>query len=163
MAMAEGAKYERKYLGHFIDAAFSSASPSYVRLGKDLEEYAIELNPDVESKTNILGESSTNLKGYSPEGSVDPFYAYKGDPLFEQLAKIANERATGADCQTTVVDVLLDADGTVEWAYREKVIVVPQSIGGSDGIQIPFNIHYNGERTKGTFDLTSKQFTADES
>lgn len=159
MAMADGAKYERKYLAHFIDSSFGSGTSSYIRLGKDLEEYAIEMNPDTESKNNILGESSTNIKGYSPEGSVETYYAYKGDALFEQLAKIVNERATGSDCQTTVVDLLMDADGTIEWAYRENVVVVPQSMGGSDGVQIPFNIYYNGGRTKGNFDLETKTFT----
>ena len=62
MAMANGAKYERKYLAHFIDSSFGSETSSYIRLGKDLEEYAIEMNPETESKNNILGESSTNIK-----------------------------------------------------------------------------------------------------
>lgn len=39
---------ERKYLAHYIDAAFSTSTPTYVRIGKNLEEYNEELNPDVE-------------------------------------------------------------------------------------------------------------------
>lgn len=41
---------ERKYLAHYVDAAFSSSAPTYVRLGKNLEEYNEELNPDVDAK-----------------------------------------------------------------------------------------------------------------
>ena len=160
MPMANGEKYERKYLGHFINDAFNQENPNYIRLGKDLEEYAIEMNPDVETKKNIIGENSVNVKGYEPQSSVDPYYAYKGDALFEQLQTIINERATGQKLNTTVVDVLLSSDGTVEWAYREDVVVVPKSIGGSDGVQIPFDVYYNGNRTKGNFDLTNKTFTA---
>lgn len=153
-------KLERKYLAHYIDASFGGETANYVRLGKDLEEYLIEMNPDGESVKNILGENSYNLKGYDPSASVETFYAYEDDPLFEHLALIVNERKTGAACQTTVVDVLVDSAGTVEWAYRENVMVVPQSLGGdTSGVQIPFQINYNGSRTKGTFDVDTKTFT----
>lgn len=152
-------KIERKYLAHYIDASFRGTTNN-VRLGKDLEEYNIELNPDGEATKNILGETSYNHKGYEPSGSVETYYAYAGDALFEHLAEIVNERKTGSDCMTTVVDVLLKSDGTVEWAYQEDVVVVPQSIGGdTGGVQIPFEIHYNGNRVKGTFDVTTKTFT----
>jgi hypothetical protein len=158
--MATGDKVERKYLAHFIDSSFGGSTPTYVRLGKDLEEYNIEMNPDIEKKSNILGESSNVVKGYEPSGSVDTFYAYEGDPMFTQLAKVINERLTGTALQTTVVDVLVDTAGTVIWAYRENVIVVPQSIGGDGaGVNIPFEINYNGDRKKGTFDMSTKAFT----
>lgn len=160
MAMEAGTKYERKYLAHYIDSSFNATSPSYTRLGKDLEDYSIALNPDVETKKNILGESTTNVKGYAPQGSIDTYYAYKGDPLYEHLLAAVNERSTGSMLETTVVDVIVDSEGKVESAYRENAIIVPQSIGGSDGIQIPFEIYYNGERTVGDFDVTAKTFTA---
>ena len=44
---------ERKFLAHYVDAAFSSSTPTYVRLGKNLEEYNEELNPDVEVTNSI--------------------------------------------------------------------------------------------------------------
>ena len=49
-------KAERQYLAHFIDAAFDTtyAASTYVRLGDDLEEFNEELNPEVETKKNIL-------------------------------------------------------------------------------------------------------------
>lgn len=164
--MEELKKVERKYLAHFIDAAFDTtfAASNYVRLGKDLEEYAIELNPDIETKKNILGETSVNVNGYEPQSSVDTYYAYYGDSLFEKMFNIANNRSTGSEVKTSVVDVLIGEDGTVESAYREDVIVEVQSIGGGNGgVNVPFAIHYNGNRTKGTWDLASKTFTADES
>ena len=156
------AKVERKYLAHYIDASFGGGdNPTYVRLGADLEEYNEELNPDVEVKKNIIGEQSVSHNGYEVQSEVDPFYADYDDPLFEQLAKIANERLTGDDCVTTKVDVLLDADGTVVWAYREKVWVVPNTIGGdTSGVQIPFSVYNAGERVKGTWEVATKTFTA---
>jgi len=155
-------KIERKYLAHFIDASFGGTTPDYIRLGQDLEEYNEELNPDVEVKKNILGEQSVQHNGYEVQSEVDTYYAYTGDPLFEQLSDIANERKTGDDCKTTKVDVLLKPDGTVIWAYREDVKVIPSSVGGdTSGVQIPFTIYNAGNRVKGTFDMAAKTFTPD--
>lgn len=156
-------KIERKYLAHFIDASFGngSATPNYVRLGADLEEYNLDLNPDIEVSKNIIGDGTIKHNGYEPQSDVDTFYAVTGDPLFETLSDIANERKTGDDCKTTAVDVLLNDKGVVTWAYREDVMVVPTSMGGdTSGVQVPFSVYYCGNRTKGTFDVTKKTFTA---
>lgn len=162
MATATGKKVERKYLAHFIDAAFDTTyeATGYERMGKDLEEYTIEMNPDTETKKNILGETSVNVKGYEPQSSVETYYARYGDTLFEKLYGIVNDRATGSELQTSVVDVLLNTDGTIDSAYREDAIIIPQSIGGDiGGVNIPYEIHYNGNRVKGTWDLETKKFT----
>lgn len=152
-------KIERKYLAHFIDAGFG-AEVNYIRLGKDLEEFGEELNPDVEIQKNILGEQNVQHNGYEVQSEVEPFYAYTDDPLFEQLAMIANERKTGDDCKTSRVDVLLNEDGTCVWAYKEDVYVIPNSMGGdTSGVQIPFTVYNAGNRVKGTFDLKTKTFT----
>ena len=159
---------ERKYLAHYIDSAFDTTykATEYVRLGKDLEEYAIELNPDVETKKNILGENSVAVSGYEVSSTVDPYYYDYDEALSEKIMDIAMNRTTGDGCKTTTIDVLLkpgttaDAAPTVVWAYREDCYIVPQSVGGdTTGIQIPFELHRSGNRVKGTFDLTTKKFT----
>lgn len=157
--MAAGAKIERKYLAHFIDAGFGD-TVNYVRLGKDLEEYNEELNPDVEINKNILGEQTVQHNGYEVQSEVEPFYAREGDALFTQLCTIANERKTGDDCKTTKVDVLLSESGTVVWAYREDCYVVPNTVGGdTSGVQVPFTVYNDGNRVSGTWDTTKNTFT----
>lgn len=159
---ATGDKYERRYLTHYVDSSFAGTTASYVLLGKDIEEYIIEMNPNVSTITNILGETSNNLLGFQASSSVDTFYAYEGDPLFEQLMEIVNTRATGTAVESYIVDVLVDATGTVEWAYREKCLIVPQSLGGQNGgINIPFQVLYNGGRVSGEWDVATKTFTPD--
>ena len=64
---------ERKYLAHYLDASFNGTSATYVRLGKDLEEYNEELNPDVEVQKNILGEQTVKHSGYEVQADADPF------------------------------------------------------------------------------------------
>lgn len=158
---------ERKYLAHYIDAAFSTSTPTYVRIGKNLEEYNEELNPDVEVTKNILGEQSVQHSGYEVQSDVDPFY-YEDydDTLSNKIMDLANTRATGDKCKTTMVDVLLkpglteDAAPTVVWAYREDVYLIPNSVGGdTSGIQTPFSVYKAGNRVKGTWDVSKKTFT----
>lgn len=162
-------KVERKYLAHYLDAAFDTtyAAADYVRLGKDLEEYTEELNPDVTVNKNILGENSVVHNGYEVSSDVDPYYYEYDETLSAKIMELAMNRSTGDACKTSKVDVLLkpgdteDTAPTVLAAYREDVVVVPNSVGGdTSGIQLPFTIHNAGNRVKGTFDLTTKKFTA---
>lgn len=167
-----GAKIERKCLAHFIDSEFNvdptkaNATFNYVRLGQDLEAFAMEMNPQVETRKNILGEQNVVHNGYETSSAVDTFYAYEGEPLFERLAEIANERLTGDDCRTSRVDALFHLDESknlvCDWAYREDCWVIPQSIGGdTSGVQIPFQILDAGNRVAGTatYDKSKKTCT----
>lgn len=160
MPVTTTAPMERKYLMHYVDASFGGNTVNYVILGEDLEEYNEELNPDIEQKKNILGENRVLHKGYEVSSDVEPYYAYEGDPLWDKLSEIAMERKTGPDCVTTKVDVLVNASGTVVWAYREKVYLIPKSIGGdTSGVQIPFTVYNAGERVKGSWNKSTKVFT----
>lgn len=151
---------ERKWLAHYIDATFGGATPNYIRLGEDLEEYNEELNPEVDITPNILGQQKVRHSGYKVQSEVSPYYAYEDDPLFEKLAEAANERKTGDGLKTTKVDVLFNADGTVAWAYREDVWVVPSSVGGdTTGVQIPFTVYNAGNRVSGSWAVATKRFT----
>lgn len=157
------AKIERKYMAHYINAAAGSESASYVRLGKDLEEYSPEMSAEVEKKKNILGETSVMLTGYEKSGSVEPYYAEKGDPLFERLQQIIDSSSVLDDCNTDVVEVKLwEAESAGAFpAVREKAVIEVSSYGGdATGYQIPFNVHYTGEKEHGTFNVTTKTFTA---
>ena len=157
-------KIKRKYLAHYIDASATS-TPSYVRLGADLEEYTVEMNANVETKQNILGESSTIIDGYEPQTSVEPYYAEAGSALHNRLQKIVDERQTLDDLKTAVVEVHLWEEGSTTGtfvAYKEDAIIEVVSYGGdTTGYQIPFNLHHIGNRVKGTFAVATNTFTPD--
>ena len=153
-------RMERKYLAHYLDANFGVGSTNYVRLGKDLESYQEELNPQVEVRRNILGEQNVIHNGYQVQSSAEPFYADQSDDLFAPIAAIANERKTGEGCKTTRVEVLINASGTTVWAYREDCWVVPNSVGGdTSGVQIPFTVYNAGNRVSGTWNAETRAFT----
>ena len=158
-------KLERKYMAHYLNAHFakdSEGEASYVRLGADLEEYSPELSANVEKKNNILGQTSITIDSYQKQGEVAPYYAEKNDPLFEKLQAIIDGDLVLDDLKTDIVEVKLwneEASGAFP-AVREECYIEVVSYGGdTTGYQIPFNVHYTGVKTKGTFDPATKKFT----
>lgn len=164
--MAVGSKIERKYFAHYLDTAFvtdtsSESTPSWYRIGEDLEEYSVELNPDTEVTKNILGNTKFTHNGYEPSADADPFYARDGDALFEKLQSIVDNRDMGDQLKTSALEVHLWEeinDSTLTdppkkyVAYRQFCYVTPTSYGGdTSGYQIPFTVSYVGDRIKGTF------------
>ena len=160
------AKIERKYLAHFINASAPSEEAVYERLGRDLEEYSPEMSAQVDTKKNILGETSILISSYEKTASVEPYYAEKGAALFTRLQNIIDNQLVLDELKCDVVEVKLwegEANGTSFPAYKETAYIEVTSYGGdTTGYQIPFTLHYTGTRVKGTFDVETKKFTPDE-
>lgn len=157
------AKIERKYLVHYINTAKPAAEAAvYERLGKDLEEYSPELSAQVESKKNILGETSILISGYEKTAAVEPFYAEAGSTLFQRLQEILDKGLVLDDLKTDVVDVKLweTAEGGAYPAVKEEAFIEVTSYGGdTTGYQIPFTLHFTGNKVQGTFNVSAKTFT----
>lgn len=157
-------KIERKYLAHFINAApLGAENAQYERLGKDLEEFSAELSAQVETKKNILGQTSVVISGYEKTGAVEPYYAEAGSALFARLQDIIDETRVLEDVKTDVVEVKLwEADDNGSYgAIREEVYIEVTSYGGdTTGYQIPFKVHFTGNKVKGTFNPETREFTA---
>ena len=156
------AKIERKYMAHFINAA-KDGEDTYERLGEDLEEFSPEMSAQVETKKNILGESSILISGYEKTATVEPFYAQIGSKLFQRLQDIVDGNLTLDDLKTDVVDVKLwnKNESNIYPAVKETVYIEVTSYGGdTTGYQIPFTLHFTGEKVKGSFNLSARTFTA---
>lgn len=153
--MAVTGRIDRKYMAHFIDSTFGDeVTPVWQRIGKDLEEYTVELNPDTETSKDILGNSTFKHNGYEVTANADNYYADTTDLLFDRLQKIVDERAKDDTCKTDALEVHL-WDGSEEAgyiAYKQECYLIPTSYGGdTSGYQIPFTVYYTGDRVKGTF------------
>ena len=154
-------KIERKYLAHYINVA-QEGEAVYERLGQDLESFAPELSAQVETKRNILGESSVVISGYEKSGAVETYYADSDTGLFDRLQTIVDEDLVLEKLRTDVVEVKLwkpMEDGGYE-AIREEAYIAVTSYGGdTTGYQIPFTLHYTGKKVKGLFNVETKTFT----
>ena len=159
------AKIERKYLAHYINTAAPGAEAAYERLGKDLEEFSPEMSAQVDTKKNILGETSILISSYEKTASVEPYYAETGTGLFTRLQEIIDSQSVLDDLKTDVVEVKLwegESDSTTFPAYQEEAYIEVTSYGGdTTGYQIPFTLHYTGVKVKGNFDVKTKTFTPD--
>lgn len=156
------AKIERKYLAHYINTA-ADGEAVYERLGKDLEEFSPEMSASVETTKNILGETSILISSYEKTGAVEPYYAESGTGLFDRLQGIIDDALVLDDVKTDIVEVKLweAAEGSAYPAVKETAYIEVNSYGGdTTGYQIPFTIHFTGEKVKGTFDVSTKTFTA---
>lgn len=156
------AKIERKYLAHYINTSADGESAVYERLGKDLEEFSPEMSAQVDTKKNILGESSILISSYEKTASVEPFYAEDGSMLFARLQNIIDDSLVLDKLKADVVEVKLwnNTEAGVYPAIREEVYIEVTSYGGdTTGYQIPFTLHYTGNKVKGTFNVSTKTFT----
>lgn len=161
-------KAERKYLAHFLDSKFdtSYSATEYVRIGKDLTEFSVELSPEINTSANIIGENSVMHNGYGASASASPVYYEYDDALTEKIMEIAMLRKSGDACKTSYVEVLIkpgatsEDEPTIVRAVREDVLLIPSSYGGdTSGVQVPFTVNFNGNRVEGDFDLKTKTFT----
>lgn len=163
-------KLKRSALMHYLDTNFDitpaqGTDPVWYLIGKDVEDMSVELNPETETKKNILDETSVTDKGYEPSFSVDTYYATPTDGAFyDKIKDIAMNRKTDDDCKTFCLEVLVDqADQTNFSAWMEEVIVKPTSYGGPQGgVSIPYTVTFTGNRVAGTVSFTNKvpTFTA---
>ena len=157
------AKIERKYMAHFLNAAREGEEAVYERLGQDLEEFSPEMSAQVETRKNILGESSVVISGYEKTAAVEPFYAQAGSAVFQRLQEIIDGDLVLDELKADVVDVKLwdeDAAGAYP-AVKETVFLEVSSYGGdTTGYQIPFTLHYTGQKVKGSFNLSTRTFSA---
>lgn len=155
-------KITRKQLMDFFNTG-TSAVPVYVMLGSDLEEFNKEFNMDVEATKNIKGESAINITQGNATASVEPYLADSDDTIYTFLQNLIDTKAELDGLKTDVVRVKGWEPPTVEEypATKEEVFIEIISAGGdTTGYQIPFNIHYTGITVAGTFNPTTKAFTA---
>lgn len=166
MAEEYGKKYARKLMAHYINTAARDASAAtYERLGKDLDELNVDMNYESDEKENILGEVSVDIYGAKPTMEIDPYYAREGSALAERIQSIIDNRLELDDLKTDVVDVHLwkksGDSGTAYEAVKESAVIEVKSAGGdTTGYQTPFTLHRLGDPVKGTFDISTKTFTA---
>ena len=150
----------------YIDTSFGGSTPSWFLVGKDVEDMSVELNPDTEVVKNILDETTVNDNGYEPSISVDTYFAKPSDGAFyTKIKDIAMNRLTGDACRTKVLEVLVDKTTGPYDAWVEDAVIKPQSYGGAQGgVRIPYNVHFDGNRTQGTATLADRvpTFTAAE-
>ena len=145
---------KREAFKMFVDASETGdgSTPEWEIIGKKIEDMSLEMNPNVETMTDITGDVQTTLDKYEKQTSVSPYYARKESKMAAWLYNVVREERTLSEVERTFlcVNVFAGSDGKFD-AWTQKGVVAVQSYGGNTkGLQIPYNIHWIGRKTFGT-------------
>ena len=146
-------KLEREAMQHYLDTTWKlkTETADWEILGDDIEDMSVEMNADTDQKKNILGQTKTIDKGYTPSMDAEPYYADPEKKLYPKIKSIALDRLTGDKCKTLMLEVVIeDTEAAKHIAYVQEVLVKVKSYGGgTEGLDFPFTVSDNGKRTKG--------------
>lgn len=159
----------RKDFMILADVGQGEGGNSWELIGERIEEMSLTMNPNIETVTDIRGFTETTLDRYQVQTEVSPMRAKRESKLFGILYEIVKNEKTLNDverdflCVAVFDSVEKTVDGktvTVYTAWKQRGIIAVESFGGgTSGLDIPFSIHWVGEKTYGSFD--GKQFTQD--
>lgn len=151
------AKLKRSALAHYLDTAWNkkvadASKAVFEILGDDIEDMSVEMNADTSQIKNILGQTKTTDNGFTPSMSADPWYADTESKLYPHMRDIVMEQITGDERKTLLLEVIVeDLEATTHTAYVREVKVTPTSYGGgTEGVNIPFTVDFDGAWVKGT-------------
>lgn len=151
------AKLKRSALAHYLDTAWNkkvadASEAVFEILGDDIEDMSVEMNADTSQIKNILGQTKTTDNGFTPSMSADPWYADTESKLYPHMRDIVMEQITGDERKTLLLEVIVeDLEATTHTAYLREVKVTPTSYGGgTEGVNIPFTVDFDGAWVKGT-------------
>lgn len=145
--------------------------PEWELLGKDIEDLSRELNNEVNSFTNILGETEVEITKGVNVTTVEPVKFRDGSKASKILYEIYKYDKELSDVEYEFLEVNTTEEITTEegvstseyGAFRQIGAIDLKSWGGDKtGINSPFDINWLGEKTYGTFNPTSKTFTPEE-
>ena len=159
------AKAKRNTYKIFMNVAEASASSKeWEIIGKDIEELSRELNNEVNSFTNILGETEVEVTKGNQVTSCDPVKFRDDSKASKILYNIYKNDSELSDVEKEFVEVntsmpVSGKDDEYEAFMQTGAIDLKSWGGDTTGINSPFDINWLGEKTYGTFNPTTKTFT----
>lgn len=145
-------KAKRKLLKHFVNVGTSEA-PVWELLGKGVENSAIELNPETEDTTDILGTTEVSVTGWKPSQSFDPFTVRGGSKLAFKLHGIWMDNTPELLSQfemLTVYSYVGDTTDGYDADIQKNCTINIKSIGGDAYVDMPIEVNYSNDKKRGT-------------
>ena len=160
MSITGEGKIQRKLVMHFVNVG-TSETPEWERIGKGIEELTREMNNNVESTTDITGETDVEVTKGNQTSSVSPYKARKESKLFQMLYLIYTDDFELDDVVMDFLEVSVfdEISEGVYAAIKQKGAIDLKSFGGpTSGVEMPFDINYLGAKEKGNFTLSTKTY-----
>lgn len=164
--LEKGVKAARKFLRTYVDVG-TAETEDWFLVGSGVEDSSIELNPNTESVTDILGVTTTDVTKWEPAQSFAPFTIKGGSALAFKLHEIWTNKTPELLSRFKVLIVYryigTETDG-YEAELQKNCTINITSIGGSAYVDMPIEISYSNDSIKGTVKFTGDvpTFTPDE-
>ena len=156
-------KIKRTEFATFMNVT-PSATASYELLGRGMETGEVDYGPETEESPDITMDTiPTDLVAYKPKMSLEG-KAIVGNACFDYIDGLRRNRAVLDNAKTDIVNVwLYMPETTGSWpAEKQSVIIAIDKFGGDGGktSNIGYTLYYAGDPIQGTFNPTTKAFTA---
>lgn len=158
-----GKKVKRSKFATFLNTGTGSTE-TWSLVGDGVTSMTVSYNPQTSDETYIHQDSgTTDVESYKPTSAV-PMTAMQGDPVFDFVDNLRRKRAVLDEARTSVCLVYLydEASGGAYPAEKNTCSIQIDDFGGEGGGSnvINFTINFVGDGVSGTFDPSTKAFTA---
>lgn len=148
-----GQTIERELLLLYLNTGTTS-TPAWSVIGKRVEDSSAEYDWSTESKTDILGNTYTNMKKPVITQTFDPCELDGSDTAQVKLWNLAvkDQDASALAAQDMlIVHCYAGTANSAMFAERYSACAVEiTGIGGSGTVDMPINVTFGGTRTLGT-------------
>ena len=156
-------KIKRSLFATFINTSPGEGSENWVRMGKGITSQNISYNPNVTTEQYIDEDNAySSVDSYAP--SLDGTQTcYKGEPVFEYIDGLRQNRAVGSALETEVLFVYMytTGSGSSYKAEKNKCVIQLGDFGGDGGgnVTMTYTIGLNGDPELGTASVTAGKVT----
>ena len=150
--MAE--KIKRSLFAAFLNTGGTGTTATWSRMGKGITSQNISYNPNVTTEQYIDEDNAySSVDSYAP--SLDGTQTcYKGEPVFEYIDGLRQQRAVGAALETEVLFVYMytTSSGSSYKAEKNNCVIQLGEYGGDGGgnITMTYTVGLNGNPVVGT-------------
>lgn len=138
-------------------------TPTWIPFGEDNDELTREINNEIEAKKNVLGKTNIDHTSGAQTTEIDPIAIRGNDVLSKILYLMFKYNLVGDKAKLQCMEVTLadkQTDGSYG-AFTESAIVDLKSWGGdTTKLNGPITLNWEGNKVHGTFNATTKTFTA---
>ena len=144
----------RKLLACAIDVSGSAGAADYFVAGYKIPSASVETNPDSETMTDILGDTHTTVNKFEPVITFEPHRLFTGDKIGAILLQYFRDGSLEKFSQFKCILIygFLGTEGAYQADLYNECTILPNSIGGESYVEMPFEVHFGGEKTQGTVD-----------
>lgn len=156
-------KIKRSLFAIFLNTT-PKETATYALMGQGITSHKVDYSPETSDETYVSQDSgTTDVESYKPKISTQQT-AIQGDPVFDYVNSLRKKRAVLDAARTDIVMVdLYETPVSSKYPAEKNTVSIQVDDFGGDGgksVEINYTVNMVGDPIIGTFDPTTKTFTA---